>query len=195
MADLLLSRGDALVIVDVQRDFLPGGALAVPGGNEIIPILNLYIQAFAQRSLPVWISQDCHPPHHCSFIPEGGSWPPHCIAGTPGSQSPSDLKLPPEALLILKGQQKNQDAYSAFQGTALAQQLQARQVETLFVGGLATDYCVLNTVQDAIKLGFRVLLLTDAIRAVNRTPEDGDRAEAAMIEQGAIPITYLDIDP
>ncbi|MDE2181340.1 MAG: nicotinamidase [candidate division NC10 bacterium] len=186
---LILSQGDALIVVDVQNDFLPGGSLAVPRGDEVIPVLNRYLAAFVRWGLPIFATRDWHPPNHCSFQPYGGPWPPHCVAGSAGAAFAPALELPASSTLItLKGTQPEQDAYSAFDGTDLDARLRAQGVGRLFVGGLATDYCVLCTVEDGLKAGYAVVLLQDAIRAVNVRPDDGERAEAEMIQRGAIPI-------
>lgn len=178
-------RGDALLLVDVQNDFLPGGSLAVPGGDAVIPPLNHCIEQFAQASLPIFATRDWHPPQHCSFQERGGSWPPHCIAGTPGAAFAADLRLPPDVVIVAKATAAEQDAYSGFEGTELAVRLREADVRRLFVGGLATDYCVLNTVRDAFKNSFAVMLLRDAIRAVDVQPGDGERAIAEMQSLGA----------
>ncbi len=184
-----LSIGDALIVVDVQNDFLPGGSLAVPQGDEVIPILNDYLAAFARHGLPIFATRDWHPPNHCSFQPHGGSWPPHCVAGSEGAASALALELPASNTCItLKGTRPEKDAYSAFDGTDLHVRLREQGVTRLFIGGLATDYCVLCTVEDGLKAGYTVVLLQDAIRAVNVRPGDGERAEAKMIRRGAIPI-------
>jgi nicotinamidase-related amidase len=186
---LTLTQGDALVVVDVQNDFLPGGSLAVLGGDEVVPVLNRYLVTFMRRGLPIFATRDWHPPNHCSFQPYGGPWPPHCVAGSEGAAFAHALELPASSVLItLKGTQPEQDAYSAFDGTDLDARLRARGVRRLFVGGLATDYCVLCTVADGLKVGYAVVFLQDAIRAVNVRPGDGERAEAEMIRRGAISI-------
>ena len=186
-----LSAGDALVVVDLQNDFLSGGSLAVPHGDEVIPALNRYLVAFARRGLPIFATQDWHPPNHCSFQPCGGPWPPHCVQGTPGAEFAPDLELSASTILITrKGTQPEKDAYSAFDGTDLDARLRKQGVRRLFVGGLATDYCVLCTVNDGLKAGYTVILLQDAIRAVNVRPDDGARAEVEMIRRGAIPIRW-----
>ena len=195
MSELSLTPGNALVIVDVQNDFLPGGALPVPDGDEIIPILNRYIRLFHLQGLPIVASRDYHPARHCSFLSEGGSWPPHCIAGTTGAELASALQIPADVIMIDKAVHVEKDAYSVFQGTTLQARLQKLQVNTLSVGGLATNYCILHSVKDAEDLGYQVFLLTDAIRAVNLKPNDGDRALSTMIELGAIPVTVQDICP
>src|SRR6266581_2086424 len=114
-----LSPNDALVIVDVQNDFLPGGALAVPRGDEIIPLLNRYIAGFEREHLPIFATRDWHPANHCSFQTQSGTWPVHCVMETHGAQFPSSLRLPPSAVIISKGSAREQEAYSGFEGTAL----------------------------------------------------------------------------
>jgi nicotinamidase/pyrazinamidase len=188
-----LGRHDALLIVDVQVDFLPGGSLAVRHGDEVVPALNFYLALAGGRSVPVFASRDWHPRNHCSFRARGGPWPEHCVAGTPGAAFAPGLGLPRDAVVISKATTPEADAYSAFQGTDLAQRLRALGVTRLLVGGLATDYCVLNTVLDARKEGFDVLLLADAIRAVDVKPGDGERAEREMRSAGAVPIRLEDL--
>lgn len=185
--------GDALVLVDVQNDFLPGGSLAVPAGNEVIPALNRYIKAFRRESLPIYATRDWHPPDHSSFREQGGIWPPHCIAGSPGAAFSPELDLPPDAAVIAKATQRDADAYSGFEGTELERRLRMNGINRLFIGGLATDYCVLNTVKDALTRGFAVLLLIDGIRAVNLKPEDGQRAIEKMTSLGAHTIHFEDL--
>lgn len=191
----VIKPGDALVVVDVQNDFLPGGSLAVPQGDAVVPALNRYLAVWRDRGLPVFATRDWHPPDHCSFREQGGPWPPHCVAGTAGAAFAADLELPSDGVLISKGQQPDRDAYSGFEGTDLDAELRRAGVHRLFVGGLATDYCVLSTVRDARKLGYTVFLLTDAIRAVDVRPGDGRRAEAEMIKLGAVPIQYDQLVP
>lgn len=183
-----LSERDAVLIVDVQRDFLPGGSLAVPRGDEVVPALNRYLALARRERLPVFASRDWHPPDHCSFRARGGPWPEHCVAGTTGAEFAPALQLRPDAVIISKATLEGADAYSAFSGTDLGQQLRGRGVRRLLVGGLATDYCVLNTVRDALQLGFEVLLLRDAVRAVDVKPGDGERAEREMLEAGAVSV-------
>ena len=184
-----VSAGNALIVVDVQNDFLPGGSLAVPDGDAVVPVLNRYLAEFSARELPVYATRDWHPANHCSFKARGGPWPPHCIAGTHGAQFAAGLKFPTGATVISKAEKPDKDAYSGFEGTDLGARLRARKVKRLFIGGLAADYCVLNTVRDALSLGHEVYLLTDAIRAVNINPDDGPKAEAEMQRLGAKPIT------
>ena len=190
-AKISLQPGDAMVVVDVQRDFLPGGALAVPHGDEIVPVLNRYIAAFREHGLPVFATRDWHPQDHCSFRSQGGIRPPHCIAQSAGAEFAADLKLPPDAEIVSKADTRDKDAYSGFEGTDLAQRLRERGVKRLFIGGLATDYCVLNRVKDALATGFRVYLLEDATRAVEVDPGDGRAALDQMHHLGAAPL-HLD---
>lgn len=190
-----LGAGDALLAVDVQNDFLPGGRLAVPGGDTVVPVLNRYLALAAARRLPVYASRDWHPANHCSFRSQGGPWPEHCVAGTRGADFAPGLKLPQDAIVIDKGTVQQHEAYSAFEGTELASLLRGAQVGRVLVGGLATDYCVLNTVRDALAQGFEVLLLRDAIKAVDANPDDGGRAEREMQRLGAEPIALPDIAP
>jgi len=187
--DLQPQPGDALLIEDVQNDFLHGGSLAVPRGDEVVPVLNRYLQIFTAQNLPVYATRDWHPERHCSFRAQGGSWPPHCVAGTRGAEFSAALRLPSSAVIVSKATTAEREAYSSFQGTDLDQQLRAANIRRLFIGGLATDYCVLNTVRDALRLGYRILLLVDAIRAVDVQPGDGLRAEEEMIRLGAQRIT------
>lgn len=193
MASIHLTEGDALLIVDVQNDFLPGGSLAVPGGNNVLPVLNAYIGRFVQHSLPVYASRDWHPADHCSFTQQGGIWPQHCVAGTRGAEFSDSLQLPETATVVSKASTPGSDAYSAFQDTGLADALRARAVGRLFIGGLATDYCVLNTVKDALSEGFEVALLLDAIAAVDVRPGDGEAAIRTMTQSGALPVVLEDI--
>jgi nicotinamidase/pyrazinamidase len=185
MKNLTLGFGDALLVVDVQNDFLPGGSLAVERGDEVVPLLNHCLALFAGKKLPVYASRDWHPPDHISFRARGGPWPPHCVAGTHGAEFSASLMLPPGAGIISKADTRERDAYSAFGGTDLDRRLKAAGVRRLFTGGLATDYCVLNTVKDALALGYEVFLLIDAVRAVEAQPGDGERALAEMRRRGA----------
>jgi nicotinamidase/pyrazinamidase len=180
-----IGAGDALIVVDMQKDFLPGGALGVPSGDEVIEPLNRAIEAFEQARQPVFYSRDWHPADHCSFRARGGPSPPHCIAGSKGAGFAKNLRVPPAAIVISKATTPERDAYSAFQGTTLSAQLRAAGVRRVFVGGLATDYCVKATVLDARKEGFDVHVLAEAVRAVEVEPGDGERALEEMRQSGA----------
>ncbi|MDP6179047.1 MAG: nicotinamidase [Desulfatiglandales bacterium] len=186
--NLRLKTGDALLIVDVQNDFLPGGSLVVPNGDKVIPAFNRYIELVQSKGLPLFATRDWHPKDHCSFKEQGGPWPPHCIVDSEGAQFASELRLPDLAIIISKGEAIDDDNYSCFLRTELDERLRSARIGRLLIGGLATDYCVLHTVKDALKHGYEVLLLEDAIRAVNVHPEDGKKAEEEMTSLGAIPI-------
>ena len=179
--------GDALLIVDVQNDFLPLGKLPVPRGDEVIGPLNKYIAHFGSLSLPVVASRDWHPDDHCSFTSQRGTWPVHCVARSEGAQFVPALRLPENALIVSKAESPGRDSYSALDGTNLAAQMRRLGVKRLFVGGLATEYCVLATALDALKASFQVVLLIDAIRPINQRPGDGERAILQMIQAGAKP--------
>lgn len=183
-----LQTGDALVVTDVQRDFLTGGSLAVMRGEEVVELLNEYIAAFKRRDLLVVATRDWHPANHCSFQAQGGPWPPHCIAGTEGARFAPGLDLPEDVLIISKASSAESEAYSSFEGTELDHLLREAGIRRVFVGGLTTDYCVLNTVRDAVRLGYATVLLGDAIRAVNVQPGDGARALEEMVRLGAVQI-------
>jgi nicotinamidase/pyrazinamidase len=190
---IALMPSDALLIVDVQKDFLPDGRLPVPGGDQVVPVLNQYIELFLAQSLPVIATRDWHPPQHCSFMAQGGPWPTHCIAESDGARFAESLHLPHHATIISKAMTEDKDAYSGFQDTDLAKKLRSTGVKRVFIGGLATDYCVLNTVLEAVSLSFHVCLLLDAIRAVNIHAGDGQRAIARMLAHGVQAINLADV--
>jgi nicotinamidase/pyrazinamidase len=177
--------GDALLIIDVQNDFLPGGCLAVRGGDEAIHFLNCYIASFRDRGLPIIATRDWHPANHCSFEMRGGVWPPHCIAGTQGAAFPSTLRIPCDTAIVSKATTSEQEAHSAFEGTDLCARLRDLGTRRIFVGGLATEYCVLSTVRDAMRLGFRIVVLEDAVCAVDLDAGNGVRALEEMRRLGA----------
>jgi nicotinamidase/pyrazinamidase len=185
--------GDALVLIDIQNDFLPGGNLAVPNGDQIIPIINDYITLFKQKGLPIFATRDWHPINHISFINHGGIWPSHCVAGTEGAAFPDTLHLSDEIVVISKATSPEMEAYSGLEGTDLDRRLKTLNVKRVWIAGLATDYCVINTVLDLIASEYRINLLIDGIRAVNVNPEDGRNAEREMISLGARPVTRNDI--
>lgn len=171
--------------MDVQNDFLPGGALAVAGGDTVVVPLNRWLALFDAAGLPVYASRDWHPADHCSFRAQGGPWPPHCVAGTTGAAFAPGLELPSLVTIVSKGCDRSAEAYSAFAGTTLEHALRAQGIRRLFVGGLATEYCVLNTVRDAMHAGLDVVVLADAIRPVDVHPGDGAAALEAMRSLGA----------
>ncbi len=195
MNKLSLDKKDALLVVDIQNDFLEGGALGIKNSGAIVSFINSYIAIFSQRSLVIFASQDFHPADHSSFQHMGGPWPVHCVAGSFGAEFSADLKLPADAIIISKAVQQDKEAYSAFSGTHLNKQLKKSGIRRLFIGGLATDYCVLHTVKDAIALGFAVIVLEDAICAVNLMAEDGNKAKAEMKGLGAMEITLKQLIP
>jgi nicotinamidase/pyrazinamidase len=175
----------------VQVDFCPGGTLAVKHGDRIIPQLNSTIRVFDEAHLPIYFTRDWHPKNHCSFVSQGGVWPPHCIRNTNGAKFHPNLEIPSDANIVNKGTKPDSEAYSGFQGTALATEMQELHVKEVFVGGLATDYCVKNTVLDALNLGFSVALLTDCIKGVDLKSTDSTDAVKLMVSRGARPITSV----
>jgi nicotinamidase/pyrazinamidase len=183
-------RSDALVVVDVQNDFCPGGALAVPDGDAVVPLLNRYAERFAARGGYVVASRDWHPTRTTHFAAYGGVWPPHCVQGTAGARLHPGLVLPPSTRIVSKGMDPAEDAYSCFQarsedGAGFASLLAERGIRRVFVGGLATDYCVKATALDARRAGLDVVVLEDAVRAVDVKPGDGARAVAELVAAGA----------
>src|SRR3989454_10103739 len=156
--DVDLQPGDGLLVADVQNDFLPGGALGVLRGDEIVPVLDRYVAAFRARGLPIFASRDWHPPNHCSFREQGGIWPVHCVAGTKGAEFHPDFHLPPSTIVISKATDPKKEAYSVFEGTTLDERLRKAGVQRLFIGGVAPDYCALYTATDAIKRDYAVCL-------------------------------------
>jgi nicotinamidase/pyrazinamidase len=183
--DLNIGRKSALIVVDVQRDFCPGGTLAVSEGDEIIEPINNLIKAFTKNGLPVIFTRDWHPKNHSSFNEYGGLWPPHCIQNTPGAEFHPKLNVPKDAITISKATESNKDAYSGFEGTELANILRKLNVKNVFVSGLATDYCVKNTVIDALKNHFTTHIIIDCIRGVNLKLTDSDKAIRKMVSLGA----------
>jgi nicotinamidase/pyrazinamidase len=187
---MVMQAKDALLIIDVQNDFCSGGSLPVPEGDEVVPVLNRYIQRFEAANLPIFATRDWHPEKTSHFKAFGGLWPPHCIQGTKGAEFRPDLALPQDVVIVSAGMGPDEDGYSGFvgrddQGVGLADLFRQRGVERIFVGGLATDYCVKHTVLDGLKEGFKVVLLEDAIRGVDVQPGDSERAIEEMIRAGA----------
>jgi nicotinamidase/pyrazinamidase len=177
----------ALILVDIQNDFCPGGALAVPEGDRVVPVANRLMPYF-----PVVVTtQDWHPPNHCSFREQGGPWPPHCVQHTRGAELHPNLERAYITDQVRKGFLPEKDAYSGFegvdaQGRSLEQLLREKGVREVYVAGLATDYCVRATVLDALRLGFKTHAVADGMRGVNVHPGDDERALREMKEAGAI---------
>ena len=184
-----MRQARGLLIVDAQNDFCPNGALAVAGGDKIIPVLNRYIEIFSKDKNPVIASRDWHPAKTKHFKDFGGAWPDHCVQNTPGADFHPSLKLPSQAIVVSKGMDPSMDSYSAFQavdetGRALADILKGSGVQELWIGGLATDYCVKASVLDALR-HFKVKLLMDAIEGVNIHPDVARMAVGEMLKAGA----------
>ena len=175
----------ALIVVDVQNDFCEGGALAVKEGEKVVSPLNSLIDALVASNVPVFFTRDWHPKNHCSFKAYGGPWPPHCVMNTRGAAFHPKLRVPKSAIIISKATEPEREAYSGFEGTDLASKLREMGVTELFVGGLATDYCVKNTVGDALRKGFRVNVLTDGVRGVNLNKAASTNALRWMKARGA----------
>jgi nicotinamidase/pyrazinamidase len=178
-------RKKALIVVDVQNDFCPRGSLAVANGDEVVAPLNQLMQEFLDRGEPVFKTRDWHPATTKHFAVYGGIWPVHCVQNTPGAEFRAGLLDDPRIVIISKGIDESADGYSGFDGTNLAQLLRDQGVQEVWVGGLATDYCVKHTVLDARREGFEVKALAEAMRPVNVKPDDGARAIAEMRAAGA----------
>jgi len=180
----------ALVVVDVQNDFCPGGALAVPDGDAVVPALNTHIDAFQRRGDAIFFSRDWHPDVTKHFKKNGGAWPAHCVRETPGAAFHPDLKVPKDAVVLSKGMDPDAEGYSVFsardeKGVAFETFLATRGIKQLFIGGLATDYCVKATGLEALDKGYKVFILLDAVRGVNVKPGDADKALAELASRGA----------
>jgi nicotinamidase/pyrazinamidase len=181
---------DALIIIDMQNDFCPGGALPVTDGDRVVPVLNRYIERFTQEGLPIFATRDWHPEKTSHFKAYGGLWPPHCIQGSKGAEFRADLALPKDAVIVSAGMAPDEEGYSGFDGVdssgvGLAELLRWSNVTGIYVGGLATDYCVKHTVLDGLKHGFAVTLLEDAVRGVELALGDSQRAVQEMLQAGA----------
>ena len=175
----------ALIVVDVQNDFCPGGSLPVAHGDEVVAPLNELIEEFLDRGEPVFKTRDWHPAQTKHFVVYGGTWPVHCVQDTAGAEFHPDLLDDPRIIVVSKGIDESADGYSGFDGTNLSERLRNEGVQEVWVGGLATDYCVKETVLDAVRQGFEVKALADAMRAVNVKPDDGAKAVAEMRQAGA----------
>jgi nicotinamidase/pyrazinamidase len=174
---------DALIIVDVQIDFCPGGALPIDGGDAVVPVLNRWLAAAVDAHVPTFASRDWHPRHHLSFVESGGEWPVHCVQDSPGARFHPDLKLPSSTIVVTKGVRFDRDQYSVFDQTGLATELRKQGVRRVWVGGLAQDVCVRATVLDAAREGFETIVIADATSPV--THAGGDRANEDMRQAGA----------
>lgn len=188
-----INSTSALIIVDVQNDFCPGGALAVTDGDKVVSVLNEYARRFAEVGAPVVATRDWHPANHMSFTEQGGIWPVHCVKDTEGAAFHPDLVLPEGTIIISKAQTPDSEAYSGFQGTDLAAQLRNLGVEKVYVGGLATDYCVKSTVLDALGANFDTYFLEDAAKGVEVNAGDVAAAETEMETAGAHTATLEEV--
>ena len=186
---MTLNSKSALILVDVQNDFCPGGSLAVRDGDAVVAVLNAYTARFVAAGAPIYPTRDWHPANHLSFAEQGGIWPAHCVQESHGAAFHAELRLPEGATIISKAQKQDEEAYSGFGGTDLAARLRAQGVESVYVGGLATDYCVKSTVLDALQEGFDTYFLADGSRGVEVQPGDVAAAEAEMAGAGAKRIT------
>ncbi len=180
----------ALIIVDLQNDFCPGGTLGVRDGDAVVPVLNRYIEMFTKADLPIYATRDWHPDGTTHLDADGNPWPLHCIQGTEGAKFHTGLALGSNVVILSKGINPDVESYSGFQaanvdGLALSDLLRLQGVQRIFVGGLATDYCVKQTVLDGLKQGFAVTLLEDCIRGVDLALGDSQRALQEMLGAGA----------
>jgi len=175
--------GDLLLIIDVQNDFCPGGALPIEEGDRVVPVLNSWLQAADAAGIPIYLSRDWHPQGHLSFAESGGPWPTHCLQDSAGADFHPDLEVPAETVVVTKGTRFDQDQNSAFDQTGLAAWLQRQQTRRIYVGGLAEDVCVLATVLDGCAAGFEMVMIADATRPV--TAAGGEQALEKMRQAGA----------
>lgn len=175
-------NGDALLIVDMQNDFFPGGELPVEKGDAILPAVNRWIETARTANVPIYASRDWHPKDHVSFAEEGGKWPPHCVQDTKGAMFHPDLKLPDGTKVITKGVRFDRDQNSAFAETGLGDYLKKKGIGRLFICGLALDVCVHDSVMDAVKSDFGVVLISEGTRPVD--PNGGRKALARMQDAG-----------
>jgi nicotinamidase/pyrazinamidase len=187
-----IGENDALIVADVQNDFFEKGTLPAPGAEEAIPVINDYIKLFNKKKAKIFVTRDWHSANHISFKERGGPWPPHCIQETDGANFPSDLKLPGTVEIISKATDPDKEAYSGFDGTTLEQQLRNQNIQRVFVSGLTVEYCIKTTVLDALALGFKTVLLQDAIRGLEEKPGDIEKAIQEMTLKGAQKATLAD---
>lgn len=196
--DLTVGNKSALIIVDMQNDFCPGGSLAVAGGDDIVPVINRYVEIFRERGLPVIASRDWHPRETGHFQGFGGPWPEHCVQGSFGAGFRAGLQLPPDLIVFSKGTEPDRDDYSALQGKddsggTMVGHLKRRGISDIYVCGLATDFCVLQTALEGLRLGFSVKILVDAVRGVDLQPGDSEQALDEMKSAGAILLTIEEL--
>ncbi|HDD31457.1 MAG TPA: nicotinamidase [Thermococcus litoralis] len=180
---------EALIIVDMQRDFMPGGALPVPKGDKIIPTIEGLIEKFKKKGALIVATRDWHPPNHISFKEQGGPWPRHCVQNTEGAEI--IVKLPENAIIISKADEPDKEAYSGFEGTNLAEILKEKGIKRVYISGVATEYCVRATALDALRHGFEVYLIRDAVEGIK--PEDEEKALKELEERGAKIIRSADV--
>ncbi|MCY0878992.1 MAG: nicotinamidase [Firmicutes bacterium] len=183
---------EAFIIVDFQRDFCAGGALAVPEGDAILPVVQSWVDRFWSSPHRIITTQDAHPSDHISFIARGGPWPPHCIWGTPGALLHPALSLPDGHAQFLKGQDRDREAYSGFDGftpgshpVSLRDYLRSQGITRVYIAGLATDYCVRATALDALAFGFETAIIVNGVRGVDVVPGDSERALNELVQKGA----------
>lgn len=193
-----MKKRSALFVVDVQNDFCPDGALQVKEGDRIVPVLNRYIALFKAANLPVYFTRDWHPEKTVHFTGYGGRWPPHCVQGTKGAEFHPDLSIPEKANIISKGDDPDEDSYSAFDGhdgagRGVAELLAGEGIGRIYIGGLATDYCVRQTALDGLRQGFQVTVLLDAVKGVDLMPGDSEKALVEIMEKGASTVTIGEI--
>ncbi len=193
-----LREGDVLIVTDMQNDFLPGGALAVPEGDRIIGALNDALDGFVSAGLPVVMTRDWHPPDHCSFKSRGGPWPEHCVRETAGADFSPLMHKAPNALIISKAADRNEEQYSAFNGRdeagrTLGENLRGLKAARVFIGGVATEYCVFNTGKDILREKYGLFVFTDGVKAIDVQQGDGEKALKELEKDGAVLITTEDI--
>jgi nicotinamidase/pyrazinamidase len=188
--------GDALLVVDAQVDFFPGGALPVAGSNTILPVINAWIQAAEEKGIPIFFSRDWHPANHCSFKEYGGLWPRHCVQNSVGASIHPQIALPQRAIMVDKAQNPEEEAYSVFQaktrqGIPFDSLLKEKKITRLWVSGLAEDYCVFETILDARKKDYAVRLILKGTKPISK--EGGQtalfklQAAGVMMEPSSLP--------
>ncbi len=182
--DRQFGKEDMLLVVDVQKDFCPGGTLPIERGDEVVPVINRWMRSALDAGVPIYLSRDWHPRHHLSFKKNGGQWPPHCVQDSDGARFHAALEVPIEAEIVTKGTRFDQDQNSVFDQTGLACWLHKLGIKRIFVCGLALDVCVLASVLDGLEAEFEILVIKSATRPI--TPEGGRNALEKMREAGAV---------